>query len=285
MRTPSAPVTPSFDGPTAAAETAVRTFEALAPGERYAEQAALASAAVAELYGQAAETVCPSTVLPPVTAESLQDFEAFTASMTPAGVAAELVNLHALAVAGRHVGLAVAIRGPRGRKIVSEYAAAAAAQQGLRGVEAKAHIDREIRRFVDGLAAQLREAEPAAAAVLLDLLPDLENRITACAERHAEHVRAELARAEAERCAAAEAVERAEAQTRAEIAAYFASRHSHAFIVKGEALSGQALAAIAQRRGVRSGSGEFITLSLDELSNAYRRALAADAAAVEGIAS
>lgn len=284
MRTPSAPATPSFDGPIAAAETAVSTFEALAPGEPYAEQAALASAAVAELYGQAAEGLCPSRVLVPVTSESLQDFETFTASMTPAGVAGEVVNLFRMAVAGRHTGLAVAICGPRGRKIVAEYAAVFAGQQGLHGAEAKAHIDRETRRFIDGLAAHQRDTAPEAAAILLDVLPSLENRITACAERHAEHVRGEVARVERERREADEAVAEAERQQRAELAEYFGRHHGRPFVVRDGLFHGAALADAARRRGVRDQAGNFVSLDLAELIEARARALAGDAALTAGVA-
>jgi hypothetical protein len=224
----------------------------------------------------ALEAACPAGVLVPVTSESLQDFNDFVSEMPHERVPETLASLYGMALAGRHKGLMAAIAGPRGRRVVTSAATITASRRGLHGADATAHVDAAVQNFVVGLAGHMRETAPEAAAVLLDVLPDLERRITECEAKHAAHVAAELARIAREQAEADRAIADAEEQRREEVARYFSSRHSHGFVVKGAMLSGHALAELARRHGARDQNGYDASVTLEELELVYRRALAAD---------
>lgn len=198
---------PSVQEAARAAEAAVKQLEALSPDVEQAAALRSAQAAVEAFWSAAAESVCPSHSLTPVSASALADFEAFlSSSPVIAEIPRRLLELHAQARAGGHHELATVIRSVRGRWLVRQ--AAGAIGRSL-GAPEDAAYRRELRAFVDNLVMQMRDEHPAAADVLHRDVPALENRLAAIIARQAEYAQQAAERqAEAKRQAEAADLER-----------------------------------------------------------------------------
>ena len=204
-----------------AIDAKLRPLEALTPDQ--VTDAALAEVrpVIEALHAEAAEPVCPSRALAPVDAAALADFERITGELPIMAAGLALVDWHGRALAGGHNGLCRAIRSTRALTIVRDAARTAFSRSGLDERERADFITAEVRRFLDGLAAQLRDAFPRETGVMLDEVPALERRLEAVSDRRADRARSIAAGLEAERLAQAAAAADEDAQERLDCFAYF----------------------------------------------------------------
>lgn len=190
-----------------AAETAVSKLEALSPAVDGRAALTAAQRAVEGVWHEAAESVCPSRSLAPVSGAALAELEHFLQSAPIiAEIPDRLVDLHRLARAGGHDELATVIRSVRSRWLVRQ--AAGAIGRSRAESEDRAY-QQALRTFVDAIAGQMRDDYPAAVDVLLVQVPALEARIAAIIARQAEYAQQAAERqAEAKRQAEAADLER-----------------------------------------------------------------------------
>jgi len=259
-----------------AAEAAVAAFEALEIGQPYADQADAASAAVSVLTAAARAVLFPP--IASMTADVITAFTFYEELFERSRYGERAAALHAECLATQP-DLATFLRA---WPVCARVAAAAVATGPA--VSQDAVGDRAVEQYRQMIAAQLvgvDEFEPAATNIVTRA-PSLQARIETCRARHQQHVAAELERMELERRIASEAIVNAEREQRAELAAYFSARLYLRFIVRGEAVSGQALAAIVRGDGAYSDRGELFKASLAELMVVRDRQVAADAAIQSG---
>jgi len=274
LETPDPP-----DTGTTAAEEAVSAFDALVLGQPFAAEADAATEAVGTLRAAATAALFPTHVL--MTANVVTSYVFFEELFERSKYAERAAALHAECLVAQP-DLATFLRsGPVAARIAVAAVASAPAVSGTQDdVAARAvqGYQRTIARQLVGIASH----EPAA-TILAVTVPALEARIDACKARHQQHVGAELSRIEGETRQAAEVIKADEVQRREGLAAYFTAQHGRAFVLKGNVLSGQALAAILRHQGAYDFSGELVKgLTLNDMMEARAREMAADAAVAAG---
>jgi hypothetical protein len=266
------------DTGTTAAEEAVSAFEAVPDGAAYASQAGAATEAVGTLRAGATASLFPA--LSPATADTIALFNFAVETFSRHAFGAQLAVLHQQAIEAAPELAALLRSGPALARVRGMAAAVAPA-----GGELFAAAERDaVESYMQVIAGQLvgrPEFEPAA-TILSQTVPELEARVGACRQRHQAYVASELGRIENETRQAAEVIKADELQQREELARYFAAQHGRPFVVRGNIVSGQALAALVKHQGARDHSGEFVTFALADLLEARARQMAADAAVAAG---